>query len=77
MIKRTCDRCEKELEAHNVISMFCSCNFDDSQKSDNKEQSILMISAKRNDGKFVMVDLCEECGQKVYDYIFHSRMFSI
>ena len=78
MINISCDRCKKNISKSSSynplpfpvysVPTYCASPSDDTPNHETLSISIM------KDGKMRTIDLCEDCAEKVYNYIFFPEI---
>lgn len=73
MIKKYCDRCNKDMGIVYSPSFFSYCGSNNTTSDNVSEEETMNVWTGQYPDKMRMVDLCEDCHTKVYDFIFKSE----
>lgn len=74
MIKKYCDRCNKDMGiVYNMPLTYGCTTIDDTSHPLREEETMSIMVGSINSGKTRMVDLCEKCYVAVRDFIFNPE----
>ena len=73
MIKKYCDRCNKDMGIVYSPPMFSYCATNNTTIDIGSEEETMNVWIGQYPDKMRMIDLCEECHRKVYEFIFKPQ----